>query len=225
MRIIFEDSDDSVMRLIIESVYGADNEIIFANGSSKISRYVGDDTLIYYDLVPDNPSTALWYCRLDKLTKEYNNSIIIPVICSEYIILSAFCDNVLDIANIIDKGLYDSIIDKSKGITSVEKYYKYLLTNRDECMRIGTLDSRIFYHKSCPCGKYGCDKRYSVSDKSDDLVCRLPVFIPFKSKNNIEIVSAYSIKRSLENEYMRLVNIIADSCNWNHSKRFKASIV
>lgn len=224
MRIIFEDDNDSVLKNVIEHIYGDENDIIFSCGSSKIIKYVTDDTLVYYDLVPDNPSTAIWYRRIDALTRKYNNSMIIPVVCSEYIILKAFDVSVRDVSEIIDGHMYESIINGKDGVINLEKYYKYVLSRCKECMHIGNLDSRRFYTNSCPCGVTDCSAVYNLSDKIDDLVCMLPVFIPFVSRNKIDTVSAFEIKEHLEDEYMRLVDKVADICKWKQSKRYKSYI-
>lgn len=211
MRMIFEDSPKSALCKAVTAIYGGIvDDIIFVGGSGKLRSELRDDTIVYHDLVPDNANTSKSYKMTRRLANRRNNSVVIPVVCSEFVILSAFSDNVPDLSNIVLSGLYNSV----PGITRSETYYKYLLGRERECLHDIQLDRNsdiesIFYKVDCPCGKCSFSTEYKLSDKYDNLVCRLPVFPVFETRNKINMVKTKSIIRDIEIEHNRLVGIYA----------------
>lgn len=211
MRMIFEDSTESALHMAIEKIYGdVVDDIIFVGGSGNLRKELKDDTIVYHDLVPDNPNTSKSYKMTRRLAHRMNNSVVIPMVCSEYAILKAFSSKqVPELNDIVLSKAYEGI----SGVKTSESYYKYLLRLEKNCIHdvsYGTSDiESLFYKTDCPCGK--CDLRdsYKLSDKFDDLVCTLPLFLPFKSRNKIDMVNTKNFIRQIEIEHNRLVNIYA----------------
>lgn len=191
---MFEDADETPLSDLIRSVYnGTDVNVDFVGGSGNFLKYIkkvpiGELVVIYFDLIPDNPGTAVAYKNLRKRLRHRANTIIIPVSGLDYYLLKAFTYDVPDMSTVI----FERDYSVDSRIKSCEKYYKYLLDNMSECLSLGRFSSitpktAIFYKEPCLC-EHRTVECISLSyfEKAERIVRCLPTFFEYKTDKAVE---------------------------------------
>lgn len=133
--ILLEDNRrKSEYSVFLDSVYGRDN-VIFTVGSGNLSkvirRYINSDKeiFVYVDVVPDNINTLNIFSSLLVEFGNFKNVYILPVFCSEYIILRYLQDTV-------------ELDELYKSILNLKVNYK-LIKEFEDCVNFEKVCKRI----------------------------------------------------------------------------------
>lgn len=200
MKIIFEDNKDTPSSILLSKSYYGDS-IKFSGGARSLGKLIyqyidSDDVLVFVDVSPDNVYTVRTYNSLNDEFEKYISSgrlFIIPIICIEYIILTALIrhkyldtsNNLLlqklvvsfeysniQVQSIIHEKLFSTTSEKSKP--TLEKLYKAMLkaeAARYSCLQNKSIknnqkaSSGIFYTLDCKCDPKYC-KLGTVSNQA-----------------------------------------------------------
>ena len=222
--VIFEDSGKSLSgsnkrnvesrlgNLLSSSSYGV--EAFFSCGSRNIGEEIiavvsdcvrgGDkaEILVYLDVLPGNNASIKLYYSLENLVKGISgvNVDIIPVVCTEYVVLSYLesygmlrvkpvYENLKTVLLGRDYTTYFSELGtlyKGSFPKGLEKAYKYLLESvTDVCMRNSSLSvgkKGLFYSKGCDeCSESYCRncgrKDLSLKVKAECILAFFPCFL------------------------------------------------
>lgn len=230
MWIVFEDKPDTVTAKFYEKAFeGTEVKVGFSGGGSNIfnyvQRYCGSDGVIaYHDTVPDNPDTAKSYKVQRKLLRDKSNVLLVPIVCSEFILLQC-AGYPLTLDNIVTNTDYED------GVKSAEQYCKYFIgTKVPICKATGKYAPNVegiekYYKVDCL-----CDDSHdecisdSVESKSMRAVRCLPVIPaieklrPFGSRDVRDVIN------SLLQLHNSLVSIVASKNGWGESLVNKATI-
>ena len=194
MKIVFEDNQDSpISKLFRGSSAGKDMR--FGSGYRGIRKAVraalanGEGAIVYVDAAPGNKTTTEMYSKIREEFKEYENVVVIPIVCAEYILLrmlahygylSGLCRN----DEVLEKFVVGYITKLSNGLVntslSFEKTCKNIIKNHlPDCMQNSqTWPGRFL------CGDCGCDicdiEDTAFTDdfkvKAERLYASLPLF-------------------------------------------------
>lgn len=133
--ILLEDNRrKSEYSVFLDSVYGRDN-VVFTVGSGNLSkvirRYINSDKeiFVYVDVVPDNINTLNIFSSLLVEFGNFKNVYILPVFCSEYIILRYLQDTV-------------ELDELYKSILNLKVNYK-LIKEFEDCVNFEKVCKRI----------------------------------------------------------------------------------
>lgn len=195
MKIIMEDNGASGISLLFKSSdFGSC--FVFANGVGNLSSYIeqylniDDCIVVYMDVVLDNENSYIAYTNLKGLYEENDNVYIIPLFCSEFVMLSMLYNNFYADFNLsrLDKIFSETEFDKTvfKPFKSMEKCFKSFLGdlggNKYNCLSNKNVEfikgnEAAFYIKDCPCNSF-CKADTSpinLYDKGNLLYDYLPV--------------------------------------------------
>ena len=226
VHLIFEDHKEQPLSQFIMEAYGdfEDKYIHFAGANSRVLRKLTekwceqDMYLVYFDVVPDNPSVNEEFEKLIECidAKGYDNVYVFKIPCIEYFVVKAFGEESnKDMKLLLNKGLYketDFYHEHSKGIKSFEKYCKYVASRlMARCKRVPTIREA---KQDDSLGKYYCEDcmcRFQVSDtctectkeeKASILVSKLPVvLIPRSLKGKMESITVEEIEKRMKQNW------------------------
>lgn len=218
VHLLFEDGEDSLPSQLLKTYEKENSDVLihFCGSNTIVKKRlkdvytIGDYYLVYFDLIPDNPMTRAYYNKLINscINRGYTNLAVIPIVGIEYYILKAHSPE-LNVNPLLDIFKFSN-----DSISSLERYYKYMLNNYiKDCMHpnvpTNTCQSKgLFYFVNCLCpyAESGCIVQ-TLSQKASLVINELPVFkeimIHYKGQRsvNLEELSLKFIK-----EYNILVN-------------------
>lgn len=182
MIVVFEDKESDILSELFRAAYPQEvtKNFRYSNGNynlpncvEELAQNTNDKICVYLDSVPENRNIIDVYYRLVKLSRQYNNRILVfNIVCAEYYFLKAFGkDKAIMISNNgLDTALgknvyYHSNLIETEADTAFsrtfEKYCKLLLMkNYYDCARHtrgleekGTFNDSygFFYEKDCKC--------------------------------------------------------------------------
>lgn len=218
MLMIFEDSDRSGFVSMIRAYYlNSGIHVLGANGNGNIinvynrNRNLGK-TLIYLDVIPNNAKTISLYNNLKKYFRNNDSVLVIPIVCSEELILRSFTSYRTDV--------WSDIINSN--FSSVEKYYKDVIVKIAKCLDESSDYECNYYTHDCKCDcsvNSVIKKTYNI--KQAMLVFNLPLrLVRADDIDAIPISIGCDILKSIEERFntnMRdyLKNIGIDYANRN----------
>lgn len=227
---MFEDGPSSPLVDLIQRVYNdSDVCIDFVGGvgnlKNKIIKLPDNDLVVaYIDLVPDNPETGKEYKTLIAKIRKRNNTVIVPVLCTDYILLRACTDTDISVHDMVCGGSYPI------GIKTAEKYSKYLLDTYKDCLSFGRFsvinsNTAMFYSMECLCKSTFADCRVlSLYDKGVKFVTALPMFIGFKTTVNLIKADYKKYVNTYLHGYNHLVEYLFNSGKYTKMEYDKAYI-
>ncbi len=124
--------------IYLDNVYGREN-VSFAMGSGNLKKVInssikdksGKEIFVYVDVVPDNINTIDTLLDLLSSFYQYSNVFIIPIFCSEYVVL-----RYLDSINALNK-IYRRIINLE---TNPKELYEF-----SNCVNFEKVCKQILY--------------------------------------------------------------------------------
>lgn len=220
MLMIFEDSNESTLVNLIRDYYNGIVTVIGAHGSGKVrdvynKQEKGQYALIYIDVVPDNYETIRTYNKLKKEFRDNNKVLIIPIVCSEYILLRSFTKYDMSVWDTISLEDYSSV---GSNIRTAEQFYKGYIKQLGICIipdNHSTIDTGKYYRKDCDCECNITDiNKLALCDKRRYLVYKLPLRFTMDSSEEVSMLSACDIIHNIEmdfnckmQDYLRYNNI------------------
>lgn len=111
------------VNLLQKYIKNTEVHVGFAGGSGHLFKFVTENCgtysiTIYHDLVPDNPETAKSYKGLRRKLRKRERTIIVPVICTEYVILKSF-GIVTELKDVVLNIRYLIMLNQQKVIISI----------------------------------------------------------------------------------------------------------
>lgn len=98
--VIFEDHENDVLSKLFRACYPekVSEQFIYARGNGNLCdkaehalKCTNSNVYLYMDAVPENDAIKRIYEKLKKLSRRYNNRLVIfPIICAEYYFVKAF---------------------------------------------------------------------------------------------------------------------------------------
>ena len=225
MRIIFEDSPMShISRLFCGSSAG--KHMRFGSGYRGIVAAVrealadGEGAMVYVDVSPSIQSTGEMYSKIRNRFVKYDNVIVIPIICAEYILLRmlvhyGYLNDLRKNDEVLDKFVVGYITELSNGLVnkevSLEKTCKHLIKNHlPDCMQNSqTWPGRFL------CGDCGCDI-CDIADtaftddfkvKAERLYASLPLFFMSGGMEYTKVLDSCGAKYNITSLEDAITNI------------------
>lgn len=237
--ILFEDKRDDLLSSLIRRAYpdSVSEKFVYANGNGnfvvlakKILETSQENVYVFLDSPPCNPSVNEVYMNLTKLSREFDNRLIVfNIVCAEYYFIKAFAgtniykplfdDLPIDVNNIYFKSKLYNACDKNKKFSkNYEKYCKLVLMNDFiDCAKHtrGNDDNMnheygYFYDSDCLCStsKIDCNEM-TLSEKALKLIDMYP-YMPEEHYKNDKPMSYDKIiekHRELVDEFNRVAEL------------------
>lgn len=239
MELIFEDRRGCVLDEILKLVYSEEdyNHIHFKGTNGEAVKFAcnkveqGETVILFLDMVPGNYEIHQLYNKAKEVSKKNNYKLlIIPSLCSEYLLIKAFkdCDifiNREDVKICLEQNNYFEsklyVSDKTrKDYKTFEKFCKLVLErNTINCAcsnsrvkiqdykYIKNIVKNMFYTNDC-LYKDSTGKYLSAMDKALKVVNTLPVTLlndNVTESASIDLETAWKIHKYLINELNKFV--------------------
>lgn len=226
--VIFEDHENDVLSKLFRACYTTDDlsEFVYARGNGNLyskAEYVlkstDNNVYLFMDAVPENDAIKRIYEKLKKLSRNYNDRLVIfPIVCAEYYFIKAFY-----------KYKYLSVMDfEWNDYLSKEDYREFSFIESEEDKEFATnfehasklLISKVF--RVCISNKNSVNSFYDNSCEDMDITCKSRMYTlqypcrPFNKNYDKSVVSKeriVEIHRQLVlefNEFADKYNKISD---------------
>lgn len=218
MWMIIEDSEESGFYKLAKEYYKdcMSVSVVHADGNGRLEgKYnevaKGDYALLYIDVIPDNLVTLRLYNNLKKAFRKNHKVLIVPLVCSEFYLLSAFTGYRENLWDMLEREypVSSQELIMSSGALNAEDYYKKLLSRIDDCMipdkrAIGRVGKYYTGDCNCTCSLTNVSK-LSLHTKACQFMLRLPLRISLGDVTGVSKAEACDIVNKLDAEFDKLM--------------------
>ena len=191
IRFLSEDSQDSPFVTLFNKAYGGTAFLEGVGSNIELKRRArkyakrGDQVVIYFDMVPDNPSLfGLYQSLLELYTVSELDVVILPIVCAEFLFIRSVVGvegtivDSTDLLSILSKSMdYNSLaVTKLPGVrekqfSSFEKVCKLFCARcfKEGCCAVSDGYTRVsserkYFADDCKC--VDCVTRFTLSEKA-----------------------------------------------------------